>query len=403
MNGRESGRIGIVARTGRTGRIGNLTSDIGERRIAAREGFRAGVSAVGEPPTATTEGADVKLARTLSAIGLMAALAGCKTCWIDRDDQRPMKNGSVRDCLSYGWWGECFHPHYHCGPPDGIRDHISVKKAAIKAANRALSEQNCGETSRDFEFGFQQAYIDVANGGNGALPAVPPPRYWAAPYRTTWGHNKARDWFSGYEAGASSAKCCMPANTISVPTSVYRGCDNRLAVGLDGGSFGAAPVVNTNYGWAAGGTTTHSPSPMMSNPYPANSYSPAPYSMTPYGSTVPSPAMSSPSPMMMPPAMPAPPTHSVPGSGWSNGPSPAMPSYPPPTYSAPYTPPPAPSAGGYSIPVPQNEFVNPPMGPMSGPNFAPPAPPSPSVPANNPWGQFRGISGFGFKPEGASR
>ena len=118
------------------------------------------------------EGADVKLARMLSAIGIMAALAGCKTCWIDRDDERPMKYGSVRDCLDYGWWGECFHPHYHCGPPDGIRDHVFVKKAAVKAANRALSEQDCGETSRDFRFGFQQAYIDISNGGSGALPAV---------------------------------------------------------------------------------------------------------------------------------------------------------------------------------------------------------------------------------------
>lgn len=380
------------------------------------------------PPSASAggeaEGADVKLTRMLSAIGLMAALAGCKTCWIDRDDDRPMKYGSVRDCLDYGWWGECFHPHYHCGAPDGIRDHVSVKKAAIKAANRALSEQNCGETSRDFEYGFQQAYIDISNGGSGALPAVPPPRYWAAPYRTTWGHNKARDWFSGYEAGASSAKCCMPANTISVPTSVYRGGDSRVAVGLDGGSFGAAPVVNTNYGWSGGAASmTYSPSPMMGSPYPATPYPAASYSMNPYGGAMPAPAMngtmpfgvspgaSAAPPMMTPPTMNAPYSEGVPGGGWSSGPSPAfpnptlpnsalpspaLPNYPAPNFSVP-----GPAGGGYSIPAPPSGSVNPPV-PMTGPGFTPPAP-QPGRSASNPWGQFRSLNGFGFKPEGALR
>lgn len=359
------------------------------------------------------KGANVKLARMLIAIGLMVALAGCKTCWIDRDDQRPMKNGSFRDCLSYGWRGECFHPHYHCGPPDGIRDHVSVKKGAIKAANRALSEQDCGETSRDFRYGFQQAYIDISNGGSGVLPAVPPSRYWAAPYRTTWGHNKARDWFSGYEAGASAAKCCMPANTISVPTSVYRGCDNRLAVGLDGGgSFATTPIVNTNYGGAGGGATAYPTSPMMSSPYSATPYPVAPHSMSPYGGTMNGPAMNGQMPMMTPPSMTAPNANSIPGGGWSSGPSPSptfpnyappTPSYSPPTYPVPNAPIPGLNGGGYSIPVPNNEFVNPPAIPMNGQNFAPPAAPQQGSSASNPWRQFNGMNGFGFKSEGASR
>ena len=345
---------------------------------------------------------DVKLARMLSAIGVMAALAGCRTCWVDRDDDRPMKYGSARDCISYGWWGECFHPHYHCGPPDGIRDHVSVKKAAVKAANQSLSEQDGGAVSRDFKYGYQQAYIDISNGGSGALPAIPPARYWAAPYRTTWGHNKARDWFTGYEAGACSAKCCMPANTLSVPTSVYRDCDNRLASGLDGGSFGAAPIVNANYGGFGGGAA-YSPTPMMPNPY----------SMNPYGGPMSNPAMNgqlpfgdssgaSPSPQMMnPPAMTAPYSQGFPGgppSAESNGLSPTLPSY-----SVPTPPLPAPMDGGHSIPIPQSEVVNPPVAPMSGRRLAPTMTPQRGVSASTPWGRFSGMSGFGFQPEGASR
>ena len=346
------------------------------------------------------EGVDVKLARMLSAIGVMAALAGCRTCWVDRDDDRPMKYGSVRDCISYGWRGECFHPHYHCGPPDGIRDHVTVKKAAVKAANQSLSEQDGGGVSRDFKFGYQQAYIDISNGGSGALPAIPPARYWAAPYRTTWGHNKARDWFTGYEAGACSAKCCMPANTLSVPTSVYRDCDNRLASGLDGGSIGAAPIVNANYGGFGGGAT-YSTTPMM----------PSPYSINPYGGAMNAPVMNgqmpfgyssgvSPSPQMMsPPAMPAPRMEGFPGGGWSNGPSPALPSY-----SVPIAPLPAPDGGGHSIPSPGGATVNPPVVPMSAQRFAPPPmTPQRGLSASNPWGRVSGMSGFGFPPEGASR
>lgn len=342
------------------------------------------------------EGVDVKLARMLSVIGVLAALAGCRTCWVDRDDDRPMKYGSCRDCLSYGWKGECFHPKYHCGPPDGHRDHISVKKAAVKAANKSLSDQDGGDVSRDFKYGYQQAYIDIANGGSGALPAIPPARYWAAPYRTTWGHNKARDWFTGYEAGACSAKCCMPANTLSVPTSVYRDCDNRLASGLDGGSFGAAPIINANYGGAA-----YSPTPMPPNSYSMNPYSgamsaPSMNGPVPFGN---SPSMS-PSPSMMnQPTMTAPYSQGVLSSGWSNGPTSAMPT--PPAPSSAVTPPS--NGGGHSIPIPGGEAVNPAVVPMSGLRFTPPTQPQRGYSASNPWGRFSGMSGFGFPPEGATR
>lgn len=397
MNGRESGRLGIVARGGRTGRIGNLASDIGDRGIAARDGFRATVSAASTPLVDFAKGRKVKLARMLSTIGIIAALAGCKTSWIDRDDDRPMKYASARDCLSYGWWGECFHPKYHCGPPDGIRDHVSVKKAAIKAANRSLSEQNCGATSRDFRYGFQQAYIDIANGGSGVLPAVPPPRYWAAPYRTTWGHNKAREWFSGYEAGANSAKCCMPGNTLSVPTSVYRSCDNQQIVGLNGAAIAPAPISTGNYAWPNNGMTAYPGNSMMSNPYPMSSYGGAMAAPTVHGGP----------PMTTYPPMTAPNSYNVPGNAWSNGSSPVLPSNPAPTYSAPIPPLSEPSGGGHSIPIPGHDVLksptNLPVTPMHGQTYSPPASVQNGYTGNHPWRDDRGMSPMGFKPVGGPR
>ncbi|MFM9963824.1 MAG: hypothetical protein ACKV2Q_21650 [Planctomycetaceae bacterium] len=310
-----------------------------------------------------------------------------------------MKSGSIRDCADYGWWGECFHPKYHCGPPDGIRDHLSVKHAAIKAANESLLIQGGDCLSRDFKFGYQQAYIDIANGGSGALPAVPPSRYWAAPYRTTWGHNKAREWFTGYEAGATAAQCCMPANTLSVPTSVYRDCDNRLASGLDGGSFGATPIVNANNGGCGSGAA-YSPTPMLPNPYSSARYGGAmnaPVMNGPLPLGVSAGASPSP-PMMNPPPLTAPHSQGLPGVGWSNGPSPTLPSHSVPSATIP-----APDGGGHSISSPGSQLVNPPIAPMSGQRFAPSPTPQRGYSAGNPWGRFNGTSGFGFQPEGVKR
>ena len=254
----------------------------------------------------TTEGADVKLASLLFAIGCAAALTGCRACWIDRADERPLTYGSLGDKLSYSSDGPFgYKPCYHCGPVDGLRDWRAVRHAAISSANQALSEQFNGEISRDFKYGFQQAFIDVANGGNGALPAIPPTRYWSAPYRTTWGHNKARNWFEGYQAGASTAKCCAMREAQTIATSAYRTSDRRTVIGIDGA---ASPVSPITTGWPS--PVSASPIPMsipMSgwnqgrgwNPNTSNPYG------NPYATMSPPPAMPPPQtpPPLMPPSM----------------------------------------------------------------------------------------------------
>ncbi len=263
----------------------------------------------------TTEGADVKLATLLLAITSAAALTGCRACWIDRVNERPLKYGSLRDKLSYSSDGPSgYRPCYHCGPVDGLRDWKSVRHAALSSANQALSEQFNGELSRDFKYGFQQAFIDVANGGNGTLPAIPPSRYWSAPYRTTWGHNKARNWFEGYQAGANTAKCCAMREAQTIATSAYRTSDQRTVIGLDGAASPASPI------------TTGLPSQESTSPIPASApmsgwnpgvgrsqYSSNPYS-NPYSRMIPPPGMPPMPRQLMPLRM---------DSGHSFGPAPA--------------------------------------------------------------------------------
>ncbi|GIW91314.1 MAG: hypothetical protein KatS3mg109_1746 [Pirellulaceae bacterium] len=59
---------------------------------------------------------------------------------------------------------------------------------------------------REFGEGFRAGYIDVANGGNGCTPALPPRKYWNWRYQTAEGQAKVAAWFAGYPHGARAAE-----------------------------------------------------------------------------------------------------------------------------------------------------------------------------------------------------
>jgi len=59
--------------------------------------------------------------------------------------------------------------------------------------------------SADYKGGFRQAFVDVAHGSDGELPAVPPPVYWNTHFRNDSGQQRAECWFSGYRAGSAMA------------------------------------------------------------------------------------------------------------------------------------------------------------------------------------------------------
>jgi hypothetical protein len=115
-----------------------------------------------------------------------------------------------------------------CSPPyfRKIDDHCTAH-AAIGAARHQLScmtEASGVSPSSDYAFGFQQAYVDIAQGGSGMTPVVPPRRYWGDRYRTQAGHAQTQEWFAGYAAGASRACACYRGNTIATSWS-GAGCD----------------------------------------------------------------------------------------------------------------------------------------------------------------------------------
>ncbi len=76
-----------------------------------------------------------------------------------------------------------------------------VARECLKSLSR---RSNCNFTS-DYVHGFEQAFVDVAQGGWGLTPAVPPRRYWGLCHRTAAGKQQACDWLAGYSAGAERA------------------------------------------------------------------------------------------------------------------------------------------------------------------------------------------------------
>ncbi len=62
------------------------------------------------------------------------------------------------------------------------------------------------EYLKDFGKGYRAGYADVASGGNGCPPVLPPRCYWAWHYQTPEGQAKVAAWFAGYPHGAATAE-----------------------------------------------------------------------------------------------------------------------------------------------------------------------------------------------------
>lgn len=87
-------------------------------------------------------------------------------------------------------------------------DEWHTTSTAKRCANRILFRQQWQLKKlmpADYKAGFRQAFVDVAHGSDGELPAVPPPVYWNTHFRNDSGQRRAECWFAGYRAGAAMA------------------------------------------------------------------------------------------------------------------------------------------------------------------------------------------------------
>ena len=87
-------------------------------------------------------------------------------------------------------------------------DEWHTTATARRCANRILNRQQWQLKKlmpADYKMGFRQAFVDVAHGSDGELPAVAPSVYWNTHFRNESGQRRAECWFAGYRAGAAAA------------------------------------------------------------------------------------------------------------------------------------------------------------------------------------------------------
>ncbi|MBI1310289.1 hypothetical protein GC176_03200 [bacterium] len=274
---------------------------------------------------------------------------------------------------------------------DGWATEMTAKKCAKKELLRRQWEAKT-YLPQDYKRGYTQAFIDVANGESGEVPAVPPPRYWNTAYRSERGRKAADCWFDGYRTGAADAAIKL-ASLRQIASS---------------GDWTAGGASNDFVQANPAGPPLPTPLPMSpANPLLPQTIHPLPQPgptqpLVPMPWPNPSAAMSPPFPQnpirqTPPPAFPpAPrPTQLQPGSVIGNGSTGAVGTFAPaasgtnavaqPGYAAPAasSPPPAPAirpdlaAPSIAVPSP-----SPAMGPAPG--YAAPAATSPGGGLPNP-------------------
>lgn len=243
-------------------------------------------------------------------------------------------------------------PYFTFGKYWPFLDQWKTTTTATKAARRILWRQMWDTKSwinAHYRAGFTQAYIDVANGGNGELPPVPPPQYWNAHFRSAKGQWRAERWFEGYRAGSAMALVDMQSLrriTASYDWSIEKPkppfASSPLGVGNVGLGPGCPPVVQTGgygmpgqqqFGPQQFGQQQFGPQSVPRGGYPtqqtAPGYGQAPpgYGQAPWGPSAPGtpysqpgpPHQSAPSGAFNPGAMPPSNPGLAPGPGAAGG------------------------------------------------------------------------------------
>ncbi len=111
----------------------------------------------------------------------------------------------------------------------GLTGCAEIQEMKINVRNRYLAKEaweslretnDCMNFESDFGRGFRAGYYDVANGGNGCPPPLPPQRYWSVRYMSLKGRERTEAWFAGYRYGAMVAQQDGIGTFLELPTSI---------------------------------------------------------------------------------------------------------------------------------------------------------------------------------------
>jgi hypothetical protein len=79
------------------------------------------------------------------------------------------------------------------------------KWTAHSAYKDCACPPECISSERDYRKGWKDGYYEVATGGEGCLPPLPPECYWTPRYECDQGRAAIQTWYRGYQDGAHAA------------------------------------------------------------------------------------------------------------------------------------------------------------------------------------------------------
>jgi len=83
-----------------------------------------------------------------------------------------------------------------------------MRVQAGSAYRSAACPPDCRHEKRHYARGWKQGYIDVAEGGEGCAPPLPPDCYHSCIFQCADGQAAIRSWYRGYQDGAQAAFAC---------------------------------------------------------------------------------------------------------------------------------------------------------------------------------------------------
>lgn len=119
-------------------------------------------------------------------------------------------------------WKQCIDDQLaYCEPIDDACAATSARFSAHRAWRQYSHLCIDGDPHKCyFKDGFLDGFCDVATGGDGCLPAIPPRKYWKSCYETEAGRAKICAYFQGYPQGVQAAFELGRARSTRLPSTL---------------------------------------------------------------------------------------------------------------------------------------------------------------------------------------
>ena len=121
-----------------------------------------------------------------------------------------------------------------CVSMAGLQDWNYQRVNKVRAHQAWLEchdRQQRADLGHDYEQGFKAGFVDAATGRACDVPAVTPPKYWAASYQSCQGQVCVENWLTGYRAGLTAAQNRSFSSFNEVPVSACAPVLNRTGCG----------------------------------------------------------------------------------------------------------------------------------------------------------------------------